>query len=574
MIMRKILRRVVPLLLILVLLGSMVWYVFVYDRTFIRDLLVSGARFSADFGYEGLSSTFYDMAYNHSGQDEGVAIELARQYKDRGNYTKAEYTLSRAIADGGTSELYMALCQIYVEQNKLMDAVAMLDNIADPAIKAELDAQRPIIDVINPAPGYYSQYVSVSLSATHGTIYYSNTREYPSLYTEPYGEAMPLPNGETTLMAVAVAENGLVSPLCKLGYTIGGVVEPVTLEDPAIDRAVREILHLGADEEIFTDALWTITEFTVPQDAVTLKDLSRLNYLERLTITDVRIDSLESLSTLKMLQFVDLSGSRFPASELSVLGALPELKILKLSNCGLSTIAGLENAQSLTKLYLDYNTLRNLSPISHVVTLQELYLQHNAVLDLSQLKELSQLQILDASYNAITMLGGASSLQKLTHLNLESNNLQNLTGLDQLSNLTYLNLSYNQLDDVDALAGCVNLTELNISNNQITKLDSLKSLTKVKILNLANNQVKTLPSWAKNCALYSIDASYNQIETLSALGGMENLAYVYMDYNNLTSILPLMKCDCLVQVNVFGNQITDVDGLTKQSIIVHYDPTA
>ena len=571
--MRRILRKVVPLLLVLALLGSVIWYVFVYDRTFIRDMLVSGARFSADYGYEKLSSTFYDLAYQHAGQDENVAIELAKQYKDRGNYTKAEYTLSRAIADGGTSELYMALCQTYVEQNKLMDAVAMLDNIADPVIKAELEAQRPLIDTITPAPGYYSQYISVTLAASHGVIYYSDTEEYPSVDTEPYTVPLDLPNGETTLMAVAVAENGLVSPLSKLGYTIGGVIEEVRLEDPAVERAVREILGLREEEPIFTDALWTITEFTVPQDAATLKDIARMNYLEHLTASNVRIDSLESLSSLRMLQYVDLSNSRFPASELSILSQLPELKTLKLSSCGLSTIAGLSGAPSLASLSLDHNTLRNLAPLAEMATLQELYIQQNAVVDLSMLKNLTQLQTLDASFNAVTSLEGAVSLQKLTYLNLENNQIQNITGLDQLSNLTYLNLASNAVTNVEALNGCVNLTELNISKNQITKISSLKSLTKLKTLNFADNQVTSLPSWAKNCALYSIDGTNNQIDTLSPLGGMENLAYIYMDYNNITSVLPLTNCDRLVQVNVYGNQVSDVEGLTKQSVIVHYDPT-
>ena len=233
--MKKVLRVLVPLLLIIAILGSLIWYIFVYDRTFTRDLLLSGARFSADSGYKDLSSMFYDLAYQQSGQDENVAIELADQYKAEGNYTKAEYTLSNAIADGGTSELYIALCKTYVEQDKLLDAVTMLDNIGDPAIKEELTALRPTITAISPTPGFYSQYVSVTLEASEGLIYYSTSAEYPSIDTEPYTAPLDLPNGETTLYALAVADNGLVSPLALLGYTIGGVIEEVTLEDPAIE---------------------------------------------------------------------------------------------------------------------------------------------------------------------------------------------------------------------------------------------------------------------------------------------------------------------------------------------------
>ena len=493
--MRKLLRTLVPLLLVIAILGSLVWYIFVYDRTFIRDMLISGARFSADFGYKDLSSTFYSMAYHHAGEDENVAIELANQYKAQGNYTKAEYTLSRAIADGGTSELYIALCKTYVEQDKLLDAVTMMDNIADPVIKAELDAQRPIISDISPAPGFYSQYISVTMEATHGDIYYSLTAEYPSTESVPYADPLALPNGETTLSAVAVAENGLVSPLALLGYTIGGVIEEVTLEDPAIETAVRQQLSLRDDEPILSSDLWTITSFTVPKSATTLADLSRMNYLQNLDAANITVGSLQSLSSLTLLQSIDLSGSRFPVSELSVLGSLPDLKTLKLTGCGLSTVSGLEGAKSLTYLYLNNNTLRNLTPLSGITTLKELYLQHNAVIDLSPLKDLNELQTLNASYNAITTLGSAAGLQKLTWLDLSSNKLASVDGLDKLSNVSYLSLAFNLLENADGLVGCVNLTELNISNNQISKIDSLKALAKLKTLNFANNTVSSLPAW-------------------------------------------------------------------------------
>ena len=571
--MRKVFRILVPILLVIAILGSLIWYTFVYDRSFTRDILLSSARFCSEIGYDSLSALCYDLAYRHSGNDENVAIEMADQYKAEGNYTKAEFTLSRAIADGGTSELYIALCQTYVEQDKLLDAVTMLDNIADPAIKEELSALRPAIEAINPTPGFYSQYISVTLEASEGVIYYSTTAEYPSVATDPYSAPLDLPNGETTLYAVAVSENGLVSPLALLGYTIGGVIEEVTLEDLAVEAQVRRQLGFDAEEPIFTDDLWTITSFTVPKEAKTLADLARMNYLQSLTATNVNIDSLRSLSGLTQLQSIDLSGSRFPAGDIPVLGSLPDLKTLKLSNCGLSTITGLEGAQSLTHLYLNNNTLRNLSPLSGITTLKELYLQNNAIINLGELNGLTELQTLNASHNSITTMANASGMQKLTWLNLSNNRLSNPAGLDKLTNLTYLNLGHNIMKTVDLLGGCVNLTELDISNNTISSIASLKSLSKLKTLNFAYNSVDSLPGWAKDCALYSIDGSYNQISSLGPLEGLEHLAYVYMDYNALTSVEPLVKCHKLVQVNVYGNAIANVSALTSQSIIVNFDPT-
>ena len=136
--MKKLIRFLVPLLLICVVLFSIGWYLFVYDRNFTRDMLLQQARNNDLKGNTSLSSWFYNLAYNYSGQDENVAIELANQYKASGNYTKAEVTLSKAIRAGATKELYIALCKTYVEQDKLLDAVSMLNNIPDAGIKAQL----------------------------------------------------------------------------------------------------------------------------------------------------------------------------------------------------------------------------------------------------------------------------------------------------------------------------------------------------------------------------------------------------------------------------------------------------
>ena len=220
--MKKLMHVLVPLLLSVLLVISVGWYLFVYDRDFTRDLLLQQARNNDIAGNSGLSSWFYNLAYNYSGQDENVAIELANQYKSAGNYTKAEVTLSKAIAAGATKELYMALSKTYVEQDKLLDAVSLLDKITNPEIKAEIEAQRPDAPISNYAPGYYSQYIDVTLYAA-GKLYYTTDGEYPSVQNPVYESPITLPAGETTVYAIAVDDNGLVSPLTVLGYTVTGV---------------------------------------------------------------------------------------------------------------------------------------------------------------------------------------------------------------------------------------------------------------------------------------------------------------------------------------------------------------
>ena len=126
--MKRFLKSLVPLFLAAGILASVCWYLLVYDREFTRDMLITHARFFDSRGNVNFAARLYDMAYDYTGQDGEVAIELANQYKADGNYTKAEYTLTNAIADGGNAQLYVALCKTFVEQDKLLDAVALLDS--------------------------------------------------------------------------------------------------------------------------------------------------------------------------------------------------------------------------------------------------------------------------------------------------------------------------------------------------------------------------------------------------------------------------------------------------------------
>lgn len=586
--MKKTFRFLVPLLLVITIIASIGWYLFVYDRDFTRDILLSQARYNNTKGNTKLASWFYDLAYEHTGQDDNVAIELANQYKATGNYTKAEFTLTNAIADsGGTVELYTALSKTYVEQDKLMDAIRLLDGIPSPAIKAQIDALRPAAPSANPPAasaedgfdGLYNEYISVSLTSEHGTVYFTIDGSYPSVSAPAYIRPIRLNDGETVIKAICVADSGLVSPLGVYSYTIGGVIQVVEFQDAVIEANIRQILNVDDDDDIYSNALWTITEFTVPAEAMYLEDLTNLTRLQKLTIHGKVLDDLSFLSSMQNLTELDLTSSRFPAAMLSVVAQLPSLERLTLAKCGLSTIAALEGAPRLNYLDLSNNTLRNLEVLAPMTTLREINLTQNAVVDLTQLAGLTNLTKLDISFNSVSSLEPLAVCTNLTWLNVNNNSLELLTGLESLTMLTHLSFDHNAVADVSVLAGCTELTELSIANNKITDIGSLETLKKLEIFDFSSNQVKALPNWGEDCALHTIDGTSNELTSIDSLAKLPELTYVYMDHNKLTSIDALANCFHLVQVNVFGNDIKDVSALLKDAegndkgIIVNYDPT-
>ena len=571
--MKKALKVIIPLLLSVAVICSMAWYFLVYDRDFTKDLLLWSARTLEQEGKHELAAWVYNITYEQASFEDDIAIELANQYKTIGNYTKAEYTISEAIASKPTTDLYIALCNLYVQQDKLLDALKLLDTVSSPEIKAELEAMRPTAPVLSPEAGFYSQYITVEANADGATLFVNTNGEYPTTEKDLYTAPISLPQGETVLYALSVSDNGLVSPLTISGYTIGGVIEKVTFSDPAMETAMR--LAIGADENdvIFTNALWNVKSFTIPAEAQTYSDLAYLPYLESLEIPGAANGELVHLKSLSQLTDLHVENGSLSEDELSAIGQLTGLKRLTLSNCGISSIASLSHMNQLQYLDLSQNTIRNLSVIGDMQELEELYLNNNVVTDLTSLSSLTKLRMLDVSYNSLKSVDPIRSITALTYLNFAHNEVSDIRMLTSLVALIELNASYNALTDVTAISSCTALEVLNISNNTVADISGLNTLIKINNLDFSYNQVKKLPVFDKSCPLVYIDGSYNQIEDLKSLSSLKNLNVVLMDFNEkLASLEPLDSCPRLVKVNAYGTKVSEVRFLTDKSIIVNYNP--
>ena len=578
--MKKFFKVVIPIILALAIIACIGWYLFIYDRDFTRDILLNGARYFDDRGNHAISGWFYDQAYIQANNNDVVAIELADLHKADGNYTKAEYTLTRAISDGGSVDLYLALCKTYMEQDKLLDIVKLLDSVlaenssASPEVKQQLQALRPAAPTCSPEAGFYSQYIDASIACESGTLLVDTNGQYPSVYDAPYSEPIELGDGENTLYALAVSDNGLVSPLSVFGYTIGGVVEEVTFADSSVEEAVR--LHLAVDEKkvLYTSDLWDLTYFTVPSGAKDLSDLSHMIFVEDLAIDSVPSGQLNNLSSLVNITSLQIRNTSINAEELKMIGSLPNLKRLILSNCGLTTASGLETAVGLEYLDLSQNTIRDLSPLANMTQLQDLYLNHNAINDLTQIAGLNKLARLDVSYNLLEALNPIFTCPELMYLNAGNNKITSIAGIDRLASLQIFSFANNTIQDISPISSCTGITQLDISENMIADISSLSALVKLDTLNFSRNVVTELPAFEKECALITIDGSHNQLTSLSALEGLENLNNVFMDYNEeLDSIEPLVNCPRIVQVKVYGTKVAEVAALLEMDVVVEFDPT-
>ena len=603
--MKRALRVILPLLLVLVILASTVWYLLIYDPDFTRDTILASAREFDKGGHHKVAAMLYDLAYLQSKGGDEVAIELAEHYKSIGNYTKAEYTLSGAISDGGTVELYKALCKTYVEQDKILDAVNMLANIKDPQIKAKIDEMRPLTPSFDPLPGFYSQYITVSVHSTGSDLYINANGEYPSINAEMERKqevaayikriitaffsgqsisqeapqdfstvSVTLPQGETTIYAVAIGSDSLVSELSIQGYTVGGVIEKVKLADSEMDAHIRQLLNFNSGRTIYTNDLWTVTELELTSDIKDFSDLKYFPYLKKLTITDCGASDLTSVSTLTELKELSVTGAELSQDSLKAIGTLRGLEKLTLSNCGLSTVAPLEGLTALTYLDLSKNTLRNIGIFAGFTKLQELHMSSNALTDLDALSGLTDMKVLDISNNSLQSLKPIHSLTGITTLNAATNAFESIEGLGALTALTSLDLDQNLLKDISPLSGCTKLEELTVSNNKLEDISVVAQLTSLVRLTFHHNEVEELPDFPAGHKLAAVDAAYNKLSTIEQLKTLQDLYFLDIDYNEEVSTLDwLLGSHHLMKVNCYGTKIARDPFPEEQGVVVNLDPS-
>ena len=552
--MKYILKIFLIVLLVVAIIGAACWFFLVQRPDLTMSVFAHWGDYFYDAGRYNRAVSLYETACKLSPENANLPLRLAQAYIHSGNYTKAEYTLVSAITNNPESvQLYVALSKTYIEQDKILDAEQMLDRITSADVKAQIDALRPNAPVLSPESGYYSEYIDVAVTATGGTAYLAVNQDYPSIETDAYEAPVTLEAGDSKVVVVTVAENGLVSDAVYGGYTIGSVVEEVKLSDSALDSYVRELLGKSASDTIMSDELWEIEELTLPEGVQDISDLTRFAGLKTLSIQNATGLDLSVLPQLTTLQTLDLSGTTLPTSTLDAIGTLPELKKLVLQSCAVTAINPLVGLSNLEYLDLTNNSVTDLTAITALEHLKDLYLTNNPVKSITYLNsclELERLHIENCGVSRLSSLAGNTSLQELYASN-------------------------NEISDISVLSDCVSLSVLDISDNQVKDVSVIANLPELTYFLASHNQIESLPAFdTATCKLVRINVNNNQLTDLSPLKGLPALNYIFADYNQISDISGLEDCPLLTQLNLFDNPVNEAQVKALQEIgrIVNYTP--
>jgi len=179
-------------------------------------------------------------------------------------------------------------------------------------------------------------------------------------------------------------------------------------------------------------------------------------------------------------------------SNLTGIGNLTSLKVLRLGSNKISDVTGLSMLNNLDFLDLYNNLVVDISPLGSMIGLKTLYLHNNSISNAGSLANLPVLQYLILDGNSISDSSPIANIISLTDLFYRNNGVTNIAGFSQLTQIVTLYLNNNQIGNVADVGSMLLLKEVDLRNNLIGGagiglIDSLSSLSNVSQIWLSGN---------------------------------------------------------------------------------------
>lgn len=495
-------------------------YFFVKNNASIMSEIYMRRAESCKKDEEPLKAAYlYEKVLSLNPKNAPAAINYAKLNISLGNYTKAEEELLKCTQNSNNAiDAYTALSGMYVGQGRIKDAVELLNNIPNELIRAKIGAIRPTAPIFSPDSGRYSEKTEISLkNAENISCYYTMSDSDTAEFENPWEENIVLPMGKTTIKAVAVGSNGLVSDITDCAYNVDDLSAAVTFKDSTVEAMVRAALsrysgHITVGELKSVTSLCN-SQFDGKKIGGEISTFSDFQYLRNLT----------ELSLANLSELPNLSG----------LSVLTSLKSLTLNNCGINSgsISTLSNMPNLNALDLSDNSLDNISCLSEFSKAEYISLKNNLITDVTPLLTFENLIYLDLSGNPLGNITAIGLLPKLKALTLSNCKLSDITALKSLTALTHLDISNNHVSDIEPLSACISLENIIAGNNSIAILSPLSGLPKINSLDLHGNNIRSIRPLMTLENLKTLNINQNSVNDLSALRSCDALQTVFAEGN-------------------------------------------
>jgi len=229
------------------------------------------------------------------------------------------------------------------------------------------------------------------------------------------------------------------------------VAKGVQFTEPLIEQAVRAQLGKDEAESITEEDLLSVREIYIFGNEVSKTEKAFFDGLGG-QLRDTPRGLLTSLEDVKLL---------------------PNLEMLYVNYQTLTDITPVSELEYLTTVHLRHTFVEDISALSNMTQLSNVILYDTHVADMSALNSCSALSTLDAGETLITSLDTLPDHAKLKALSLRQTSLSSLDGIERFLHLQQLDLSFTGIEDLSPLVAMPRLSVVSIDESMREAVSSL-----------------------------------------------------------------------------------------------------
>ncbi|CAL6074250.1 leucine-rich_repeat domain-containing protein [Hexamita inflata] len=347
------------------------------------------------------------------------------------------------------------------------------------------------------------------------------------------------------------------------------------------------------------------------------QQLKDFQFVADFKLNALAVDNCKNVRLSRKFAFKHLEVDKF--EETKLVQAPLNITVLRISNCGLTNLLGLEDMVQLVELDARDNTLVSIEPIKYLVNLKTIWLENNYVIDLEHLlqldnyttdwiceqsdptDELFKKYLLDTQYNIelsefkkliqkqvaktkelIEQFGSPYKQQmvekyqkQIINDSLKCENDETIEDFNFTDRMNVNKLEVNNCFNVTFVKTPVKITHLTVSNSKLVNITGIKQMTQLIYLSLANNQIIIVQELQYLVNLKNLDLSNNSVADLQFITNLPNFSQEWIcSQNNPTDetiIRYLKDSNSDLNLQQFKAQILPLQKKTLEMVQIKYD---
>ncbi|CAL6074261.1 Conserved_hypothetical protein [Hexamita inflata] len=351
------------------------------------------------------------------------------------------------------------------------------------------------------------------------------------------------------------------------------------------------------------------------------QQLKDFQFVADFKLNALAVDNCKNVRLSRKFAFKHLEVDKF--EEAKLVQAPVNITVLRINNCGLTNLLGLEDMVQLVKLDVRNNTLVSIEPIKYLVNLKTIWLENNYVVDLEHLlqldnyttdwiceqsdptDELLKKYLLDTQ-QIIKLSEFKKQIQKqivktkelieqfgktyeekmeekyqkdIVNNALSCKDDETIEDLNFTDRMNVNKLEVNNCLNVTFLKTPAKITHLTVSNSKLASITGIKQMTQLIYLNLVKNQIIIVQELQYLVNLKNLDLSNNSASDLQFITNLPNFSQEWIcSQNNPTdeTIVKYLK-DSNSDLNIqqFKAQILPLQKKTLELVQIqqqNYEP--